>query len=312
MGAVLLAVVAAGCAEETEPFHPPDPNEISAIDSYDPELEPSSAVLPLVPLEASRLQVTDFDQLRLTGGFGALDSSAPQRRRDRFWARMPDTAALSQGLLRPVEDRLRNEFSLSQDDVAWEAQYAGGARGWVLAFHTDLPSGRIQRAIEAGVGPLQGATLDPEHNLVTSAEVPAADESWGSDLALVALGGREANASYLERGCVPLEDIYADDIVNRLDGQSERDVASLRELEAYAVYLGNELVSVRLGEEREDAFTRLRLAARLPQLDPDFGRVFSGGVASPVDGELGYQLARPAVAAEWVADRRLPFAACKP
>ncbi|QYJ03249.1 hypothetical protein KUV85_13005 [Nocardioides panacisoli] len=310
----VLAVVLLGlaaCSEQAEPFYAPSGDEPPVLTAYDPALEPSAAVLPLVPLDARRLEVTDFDQLRLTLGFGELDGSSPQGDRDRFWRRLPRTAALTEGLLRPFEDRLRENFSLGQDDVAWEASYSDGAQGWVLAFHGDLPSARIRRAIQAGVGPLQGATLDAKHNLVTSGEVPDAESSWGSDSAAVLLGGREANASYLERGCVPLEDLYGDDIVDRLEGKAERDVASLDELDHYAVHLGRELATVRLGDEREDAFTRLRLASHLPQLDPEFGRVFDGGVASPLDGELGYRMTRPARAASWVEDRTLPFAACE-
>lgn len=300
------------CSEQPEPYYPPSADETPVVTAYDPALEPSGAVLPLVPLDARRLEVTDFDQLRLTLGFGELDGGSPEAERDRFWRRLPRTVALSDGLLRPFEDRLRGDFSLSQDDVAWEASYSDGAHGWVLAFHQDLPSARIRRAIKAGVGPLKGAVLDGKHNLVTSREVPEPESSWGSESAAVAVGGREASASYLERGCVPLEQVYGDGIVDRLEGQAERDVASLAELDHYAVHLGMELATVRLGGERQDAFTRLRLASHLPQLDPEFGVMFSSGVASPVDGELGYRMSRPARAASWVQERRLPFAACKP
>lgn len=307
---LLLATVLVGCSEEPEPFYPPDPDPSPTVAAYDRELEASAAVLPLVPLDARQLQVTDFDQLRLTLGFGELDGSSPQQQRDRFWQRFPQTAALTDGLLRPHEERLRNDFSVTQDDVAWEAEYSDGAQGWVLAFHRDLPSQRIRRAIDAGVGPLDGAVLDQEHNLVTSAEVPAPDDSWGSDPGAVAVAGREANASHLERGCVPLEEMYGAGIVDRLEGQSERDVATLGALDHFAVHMGSELATAMLGELREDTFVRLRLASHLPQLRPEFGRVFSGGVASPQDGELGYRMPRPAAAAEAVADRRLPFAAC--
>lgn len=308
----LLAVVLVGCSEEPEPFYPPDPNATAPITAYDPELEPSAGVLPLIPGEATQLRVTDFDQLRLTLGFGALDGSSAEQQRARFWRQVGGTAALSAGLLRPVDDQLRDRFSIGQDDVAWEAHYSGDdVDGWVIGFHTDLQTRRIRRAISAGVGPLDGAVLAADHNIVSSAEAPGFENSWANDPDLPAVAGREANATWIQRGCVEVDEIYGAGTTEQLGGQTQRDVANLRELTAFSVSFGSELVTVQLGEGRPDAFLRLRLASHLPELEPPFGRVFSGGVASPSDGTLGYRLNRPRLAATWVAEGRIPFAACR-
>ncbi len=306
---VLVAAVTAGCSDEPEPYYPPAATA-DADTAYDASAEPSAAALSLVPDRASRLEVVDYDQIRLTLGYGELDGSAPADERAAFW-RDARRTGLAGGILRSVDDRLRGRFSLGQDDVAWEARYRGEATtGWVLVFHDDVPVPRIRRAVGAGVGPLAGAVVDGPRRIVSSAELPAADASWAAVPELHALVGREANATYVDRGCVPLDDIYGDGIVDRLDGQAERDVASLRALEGYSVALGSELVTVLLGPEREDAFTRLRLARHLPVLDPEFGTVFGGGVASPADGELGYRMPAPRRTVEWIDARRLPFAAC--
>lgn len=308
----LLAVVLVGCSEEPEPFFPPDPNATAPITAYDPELEPSAGVLPLVPDGAAQVRLTHFDQLRLTLGFGELDGSSPEPQRARFWRQVRGTAALSRGLLRPVDGQLRERFSIGQDDVAWEAHYSGDdVDGWVMAFHPDLQTRRIRRAINAGVGPLDGAVLDPEHNIVSSAQAPEFEDSWAAEPDLAALTGREANATWIQRGCIELYEIYGPGTTEQLGGQTQRDVANLRELTGFSVSLGAELVTVQLGEGRDDAFLRLRLASHLPELEPAFGSVFAGGVASPSDGTLGYRINRPRLAATWVAEGRLPFAACR-
>lgn len=305
----LVAVVATGCSDTPEPYYPPDEAEAGVSTAYDASAEPSAAALTLVPESATRLEVTDYDQLRLTLGYGALDGSSPAGERAAFWREVGD-ATLTDGVLQPVDDQLRSRFALGQDDVAWEARYDGDASGWVVVFHDDVPIRRIQRAVNAGIGPLAGATLHGKRRIVSSEELPDPEQSWAAVPELHDLVGREANATYVERGCVPLDEIYGDGLVDRLDGQAERDAASLRALDAYSVAFGGELLTVLLGPEREDAFTRLRLARHLPVLQPEFGSVFAGGVASPADGELGYRIPRPRQALDWVEQRRLPFAAC--
>lgn len=303
-----LALVA-GCSERPEPYYPPDPDASAAATEYDPSLAPSAAVLSLVPEEAQVLEVTDFDQIRLTLGFGNLIGASPQGERAQFWRGFGRSAAFSDGMLRADAGALAR-FDLSQDDVAWEAHFRDGAEGWIVVFHDEVPTARIRRAVQAGAGPLRGAVLDEQRGIVSSAELPDPEESWGADQELTALVGREANATYVERGCVPLDGIYGDGIVDQLDGQTEVDVASLRDLTNYSVSIGGELATVQIGTDRDDVFTRLRLAEHLPELSPEFAQVFARGAADPGSGRLGYDVPRPRLAADWTHERRLPFAAC--
>jgi hypothetical protein len=50
---------------------------------------------------------------------------ADARQRQQFWDLAGSTAALSDGVLRRHEERLRGDFSLGQDDVSWEAHWNG-------------------------------------------------------------------------------------------------------------------------------------------------------------------------------------------
>jgi hypothetical protein len=306
-----MATTLVACGGESEPFYPPPLDSAPAMTGYDPDLEPSAGVLPFVPNAATSVEITDFVQMRLSLGLGEIDGRSPARERNEFWSRADRTAALSGGLLRPHEERLRDDFSLGQDDIIWEAHWSNAdSAGWVVAFRPDLAPRRIRRAINAEVGPLAGAVLDSEHNLVSSGAAPALEESWARDEEVVAVAGRQAISTLIQRGCIELADIYGAATIDRLDGQVARDVTNLDELTVYAVALGTELATARLGPARDDAFMRLRLASHLPQLEPEFGSVFTGGVANPSAGELGFRTPRPARAATWVTERRLPFAAC--
>lgn len=282
----------------------------SIVTEYDASLEPSAAVLALVPEAATRLSVTDFDQLRLVLGFGTLQSSSPAAERARFWRQVPTTAVLSRGMLRPVEARLLADFGFGQDDVAWEASYSGGASGWALAFHDDVAMAKIARAVSAGVGPLKGAVVDADRHLVTSAAVPDSAESWGAEGTLVGLAGREAISTYVERGCLDFDTVFGAGMQAELAAAPAATLRSLEPLDAFAVALGTELVTVQLGPNRSDAFERTRLAEIMPRMDPEFGLVMTRGVADPSTGRLGYILSDPAAAAQLTRARQLPFAVC--
>lgn len=306
-GALLLT----GCSGDPKPVHQAVPEPEAAVTEYDASQEPSAAVLALVPSAATTLEVTDFDQLRLVLGFSTLDGAAPGPERERFWQQLPRTAALSTGLLRPSDQRLRNQFGISQDDVAWEASWSGdGATGWVLAFHDDVPMPAVRRAVDAGVGPLAGAVVDADRHLVSSAEPPAAADSWGADPALVALTGNEAVSTYVERGCTPFDTIFGAGMEEQLAAAPAAALHALDELDAWSVALGTELVTVQLGEARADAFDRARLADVMPPTDPEFALVMSRGVADPASGRLGYVLSDPPAAARLTREGHLPFTVC--
>jgi hypothetical protein len=211
--------------------------------------------------------------------------------------------------LRPVADELAS-YGFGQDDVAWEATYAGGADGWVIAFHEDVPTTQVQQAIRDGVGPLAGAVLDTDRLLVTSAAPPDGDDSWAAMEEVVGLVGQQANATYVERACLPFDTVFGDGMEEQLAEAPQAALRALDPLEAFSVALGAQLATVRLGEARSDAFDRLRLAEVMPAIRPEFGAGFARGVADPSSGRLGYDLQRPVAATELIRDRHLPFAVC--
>ncbi len=302
-------MLAAGCTDSSGPVYPEEPETSAMSTDYDPTLEPSAAALPLVPADATTLEVTDFDQLRLTLGFGALDQESPKREQDRFWRAVSGAPTLSTGLLRPAADQLTS-YGFSADDVAWEATYSGGAEGWVIAFHDDVPMDQVDRAIRDQVGPLAGAVLDADQLLVTSAEPPEGDDSWAAIEDAVMLVGQEANATYVDRECLPFDTVFGAGMEAQLAEGPRAALGALDPLEGFSVALGTDLVTVRLGPLRNDAFDRLRLAEVMPAIRPEFGAGFSRGVADPSTGRLGYDLQRPTAAIELIEDEHLPFAVC--
>lgn len=313
IGAVALVVATlAGCATPAKPVYQQQPRNEHVIETYDGTLDPSAAVLPLVPAAATQLEVTDLDQLRLTLGFGELTGRSSAADRDRFWRELPTTASLSSGLLRPYDKTLRARFGFGEDDVVWEATYGGGGQhGWVLAFREDLAMGEVERAVQARVGILKGATVDAADHLVTSAAPPDGKDSWGADPELVALVGRPADATYLARGCLSFSQVYGPKVEGELASGPKDVLSDLLPLKAYAVAFGGELVTAELGAERDDLFTRLHLAGVMPRTKPeDFSAAFARGVADPSTGRLGYQLADPRAAVRLTEQGHLPFAIC--
>ncbi len=306
----LVALVATGCSDSNEPVYPEEPDTSAMSTDYDPSLEPSAAALPLVPAAATTLEVTDFDQLRLTLGFGALDRESTAAERERFWEALEDAATLSSGLLRPVQDQLA-AYRFGPDDVAWEATYAGGGEdGWVIALHDDVAVAEVQRAVREKVGILAGAVVDADRMMVTSAAPPDGDDSWAAIEAVVGLVGQEGNATYVDRECLPFDTVFGDGMEAQLAEAPRAALRSLDPLEGFSVTLGADLATVRLGPTRTDAFDRLRLSEVMPAIRPEFGAGFARGVADPSTGRLGYDLERPTAAVELIRDEHLPFAVC--
>lgn len=305
------ALLLAACSGDPKPVYQEEPAPQAVVTEYDASLEPSAAVLSLVPEAATTLTVTDFDQLRLVLGFAALDGASPDRERTAFWAKAARSDALSTGLLRPADARLRADFGFGQDDVAWEASYDGGATGWVIALRDSVPMAAVQRAVRAGVGVLDGATVDADRRLVSSAAPTEVSASWGADESMLALVGREAISTFVDRSCLSFDSVFGDGMEAQLADAPAAALRALDELDAYSVALGAELVTVQLGPKRSDAFDRVRLAEVMPPTDPEFGVVMSRGVADPSTGRLGYTLNDPAAAAELTRTRQLPFAVCR-
>lgn len=306
--AASAAVLLAGCTSEPKPVYQDPPAPAAVATEYDPSLEPSAAALTLVPEKATTLTVTDFDQLRLVLGHGSLTGASPAAERAAFWRKLPATASLSRGLLRPDDARLRADFGIGQDDVAWEATYDGG---WILSFHDTVPMASVQRAVTAGVGRLRGAVVDPARHLVTSSTPPDVAQSWGAQASLLALVGREAVSTFVDRSCLSFDSVFGDGLQAQLADAPAAALRALDELDAYSVALGTELATVQLGPGRDDAFDRVRLAEVMPPTKPEFGLALSRGVADPGSGRLGYTLSDPAAAAELTRTRQLPFAVCR-
>jgi hypothetical protein len=311
--ATALALALAGCTEDPEPEPaPPFDTLPTGIPSFDPKAEASSAVLSLVPAEAVDLVVTDFDQVRLQLGVPDLNGGDPKRERDRFWERAATEApVLLGGMLLPVGDELEREFGWSQDDVAWEAHFGGhGGTGWVLKIREDLPMGDIIRAVNAGIGPLEGAVVRGEDHLVVQNAANDGLESWAADPELVALVGTPGSATYVSRECVPFEDVFGEGVKEALAPSPSADVDALDELGAFSVTFGGELATARLGAERSDVFERMRLPETLPETDPEFGLGYQRGAADPLGGRIGWDLGDPVIAAELALNKQLPFAVC--
>jgi hypothetical protein len=292
--ALTAALALSGCAGDETKILPPEVQETQVVTpTFDGSLEPAAAVLPLVPENVATMAVTDFEQVRLQMGLEDLTTKDERQERDAFWARAEaERPLLSTGMLRPVEPKLTKRFSLSQLDVDWEAHLyddLGTEVGFVLAFRDGTDLAAVGRAVDAGLAAFEGATLDREHGLVTSGTTDDGEESWAADATLRPLVGLPANATYVARGCV--------DVPGAVD---------LDELEAYSVQLEGTLATARLGEERMDLFTRMRMGEGVPE----FEAAFDGGVADPVTGRIGYVMTDPAAAAAMALAGKLPLAAC--
>ncbi len=308
-----VALASSACSEEVEPVTAPPPAEVDdAPPAYDPLLDPAAAVLPLVPLEATALTVTDFDRIRLMLGETRLSSEDPEPVRDAFWRRVTaESAALTPGLLRSVDDELARDYGFTQDDVAWEARFAlPDGLGYVLKFHDDFEMAPVLRAVEEGVGPLRGAQANADTRLAALDITLDPAASWGAEPELGSLIGSSANATYVARSCIPFDDAFGEGLEDQLAEAPAADLAGLEELGPFSLTFGDNLVTARLGPTRTDVFERARLAETLPRTDPEFGRGYELGGADPSSGRIGYKMGDPAIAARLALDRHLPFAVC--
>lgn len=314
--ALLVALAVTGCSvDEPEPVPAPPLEEprATAPSTYDESLATATAVLPLVPADATTLEVTDFEQVRLVLGASLLTGESPAGQRARFWEQAEQEAPLlSSGMLRPVEARLLRDYGFSQDDVRWEASFTGpSGDGWVLALRDDLALAGVQRAVADGVGPLRGAEVDSGNRLVSVGTAVDGESSWAVDPEVVALVSPvTASATYVERGCLPFETAFGADVEEELAATPAADLAELEPLEAWSLSFGGSLATARLGAERADVFERMRLAETLPATEPEFGTGFADGVADPMGGRIGFAMPDPAAAAVLTNQRTLPFAVC--
>ena len=295
MAGLLGLTLLSGCSEDGPTPQGQEPPAPRATLSVSPEVStPAQVALSHVPAEVASVTVTDFDRAALQLGLEELSSDLPQRERLDFWDRARrETAILSDGLLRPVGPQLLRDHSFSQEDVGWEARLFdadGEEVGWILGLHTIIDPRAVEKAVDAGVGPLADAVVDVDSGLVLSGAAVDVTDSWADDDATGLLVTGDAVGTYVERGCVP----------------APASASGLEPLSAYSVALEGTLATVRLGADREDLFARVALAGE----DRQVAKAFEGGVADPASGRIGYRLTDPVAAADLTLRRSLPFAAC--
>ncbi len=292
---LLVAVLlASGCSDDGPEQASPSaaPSETQAP-AYDGSLEPSAAVLALVPEDVATVTVTDFDQVRVELGMGELTDRSTPEEVAAFWERAKaERPLLSPGMLRPADARLAPTYGFTQLDVAWEAHFFSAEDeeiGWVVRFRDGTDMAQVAAQAADTATPLSGGTVDAADRLVTSGATDDPGQSWAADPETRALVGLPANSTYVSRECV----------------QDETD-EDVDELGAYSIQFEGSLVTARLGEGRQDLFARMRLGEQ----EPGFDAAYDGGVADPLTGRIGYVMNDPAAAAALALDHRLPFVAC--
>ena len=308
----ILALLGCGGEGPPEPTPSPSPTVVTDVPPYDAGLEPAEAVLTLVPLDATTLTVTDFDEVRRQLGVPDLTSADPMTDRIAFWERVGREAPLlAEGMLRPVNSELELDYGFTQDDVDWEAHFSGpGGNGFVLGLRPGLDLGPVRRAVADGAGPLDGARVVAAHHLVVSGTAERGETVWAGDPAFTGLVGENAESTYVRRDCVPLGDALGPDAgyEEQQELLSQHPVTNLDELAAFSVSFGDHNATVRVEPNRDDLFDRLDLGRHWPV--PGFRATFRHGVGDPTTGRIGYAVPRPPEAAALTLLEELPFAAC--
>lgn len=312
VGAMMLAPVGCGDDGPPEPVPSPSPPVATDVPPYDAGLEPAEAVLTLVPLDATELTVTDFDEVRSDLGVPDLTSEDLVTDRFAFWERAAEEAPLlAAGMLRSVSSELELDYGFTQDDVDWEAHFTGpGGNGFVLAFRPDLDLAAVRHAVEAGVGPLAGGRVMAQHHLVVSGTAAPGDTVWAGDPVFRGLVGDPAASTYLRRDCIPLNTALGPDAGSAEQEKllAEHPLTNLDDLPAFSVAFGDHNATVRMAEDRTDLFDRVDLGEDWPVAG--FGEAFRHAVGDPTTGRIGYDVPRPPLAAALTLLEELPFAVC--
>jgi hypothetical protein len=310
------ALVLTGCGRD---IPPPDaqPSPVhspttTAHPLFDPGLEPAEAALTMVPGSATTVTVTDFDEIRKDLGVPELTSENLASDRFGFWERArAEAPLLTEGILRADNSEFELDYGFTQDDVDWEAHFTGpDGNGYVLAFRPGLDLGAVSRAVEAGAGPLDGARVIAEDHLVVSGTAEEGEGVWAHDPTWTGLVGEPAEATYLRRGCIPLNAALGPDAgaEEQQDLLAQHPVTNLDDLAGFTVSFGDHNSTVRMEQNRDDLFDRLDLGRDWPV--PGFGGAFRSGVADPGSGRIGYNVPQPAHAAALTLLEELPFAVC--
>ncbi|MEI7056366.1 hypothetical protein WBG06_11160 [Nocardioides sp. CCNWLW239] len=285
-----LALALVGCGDDSEPKKPEAAASEDSYPVYAATMDPAEAAMTLVPAGAKTLAVTDYDEVKSLFGLDAVTSRSSAAEQQELWRRADKEAAqVSGGLLRGVDQRLREAYKWGAADVVWEARFTGGEKdGFVIKVADRVDPGR---AIKDGVGPLKGAKFDPKTHLITKNAATPDTENWAAQEAMVAVAGGPATSTYIVKGCAE-------------GGPKEK--TRLAPVEAYSVEFGGGLATVRLGEDRDDLFVRLKLGDQAAA----YTKVFTNGVADPSSGRIGFRVTSPVTAATLVTSDPVPFAVC--
>ncbi|MER7558855.1 hypothetical protein ABTZ46_18060 [Nocardioides sp. NPDC126508] len=285
-----LALALVGCGDDSEPKKPEAAATENTYPVYAATMNPVEAAMTLVPESAKTLAVTDYDEVKSLFGLDDITSRSSPADQSDLWSRADEGAAqVSGGLLRDVDQRLREKYRWGAADVVWEARFTGGGTdGYVIKVADRVKPGH---AIKAGVGPLKGAKFDPETHLITKNTATPDAANWAAEEAMVAVAGGPATSTYVVKGCAA-------------GGPKEK--TRLAPVEAYSVEFGGGLATLRLGEDRDDLFYRLKLADQVPAYE----KVFTHGVADPSTGRIGFRVTSPVTAATLVTSEPVPFAVC--
>lgn len=317
MRALIPVLVAAGIglsACQSEPAPEPPRTLVSTgpqpAPAYDGAAEPAEAVLSLVPQSADTITVMDWDAVRAQVGLPDLTSEDLMSDRSAFWERARGEAALlTDGLLRQETSRLELDYGFTQDDVDWEARWTGeDGPGYVLALRPDLDLAGVRRAIADDIAPLADAELVEVDHLVVSGTAEV--DVWANEDQWAPLVEEPATATYLQRGCYPLDEALGPDadIEDQQALLAEHPVTTLDDLSGFAVAYADHIATARLEPDRGDLFERLRIGEDWP--DPTFSRLYAYGAADPSTGRIGYTLSDPPAAAGLALLGELPFAIC--
>ncbi len=299
-----------------------DPSPTLSVAPLTPRtaLRPEVAALALIPADATYATITDLDAIRARLGVPDLTSQDLMTDRQAFWDRAErEVVLLTDGLLRADSSELWLDYDVTEDDVDWEARFTGPAgAGYVLGFRPDQDMSSVQRAVDAGVGPLDGATVWADLHLLVMNVADEGDPVWATDPDLAGLVPDEedadAESTYLRRGCIPFADALGTDAtIEDLDAVlAKHDVAGLDPLPAVSLSFGNGLATAWFAPGRADLVDRAGLADGWPTTGPiGFADGFTGTpVVDPGSGRIGFQVAKPVAAANLTLGEILPFGIC--
>jgi hypothetical protein len=308
--AVLVAVALAvtGCSGDAKPGPRPAGSHTPELaPAFEKRAEPAQAVLSLVPQSADVITVTDWDEIRVQLGQPELTSESLVTDRTTFWERESKEApALAEGMLRADDATYLLDYGFTKDDVDWEAHWDGP--GYALKLRNDLDLASVRLAIRQGVGAIaDGRIVEADHLVVHG---PSDVDTWANEDGWDDLVSAPAEATYLRRGCIPLDEALGPDGTQQdVDAiEALKVVPDLDELPGFAVGFGDHNATVRVEPGRLDDFDRVHLANDWPV--PDFNQAFKQGVADPSSGRLGYEVPNPPKAAAVTLLGELPFAVC--